>query len=302
LEGVSATLVLVQIGLFVAVQLQGRTIDITDFQYRMLVLAVTGLIAGALVTERRHAEERLRVNREALAHVARVGSMGELAAAIAHEINQPLSAAGTYTGLVAETLETVPAYDASVLKLARNAATQIERAAEVVKRLRTLVRLGRSELVRTDAAAIVHDALDVVQAEFQQKSIVLKVDIASGLPNIMADRLQVQQVLLNLIRNSIEAMESAGHGRGQIAITVRRETSGCVEFSVADTGPGFPPDFDIEDLVLLRTAKPDGLGFGLSLCRTIATSHRGHMRIRGAGSGGACVILSIPAAEGAVHG
>ena len=106
IEGVSVALLLIQVGLFIALLLfASRNVDVLDFQARMLVLAVTGLVAGVLVTERRLAEAQLRVNQHALAQVSRLGSVGELAAAIAHEINQPLSAASTYTNIVAESLQ-----------------------------------------------------------------------------------------------------------------------------------------------------------------------------------------------------
>ena len=156
IEGVSVALMSIQLGLVVAIVIfPTRAIDVLDFQARMLILSVTGLVAGALVSERRLAEIRLRMNQDALAQVSRLGSMGELAAAIAHEINQPLSAAGTYTGLVAESLEGERLRDPSTLGLAKKAAVQIDRAADVVRRLRTLVRLGRSDLVPTNVAIIV---------------------------------------------------------------------------------------------------------------------------------------------------
>ena len=297
LEGVSTSLVLIQVGLFVAVQLRAPTVDITDFQFRMLVLAVTGLIAGALVTERRRAEARLRVNREALANVSRLGSMGELAAAIAHEINQPLSAAGTYTGLVVDSLQTGVGSAPEVLAISRKAATQIHRAAEVVRRLKTLVRLGRSDVAPTSIVPIVHDALDVIQGDLHSKDIALKVDMASDLPDVMADKLQIQQVLLNLVRNSIEAMQTVEGGVRQITIRARRGLPGFVELSVGDTGPGFDAGFVADDLVALTSTKPEGLGVGLPLCRTIAHAHGGELHIQ-SDRPGARVAISLPIANG----
>ena len=178
----------------------------------MLILAVTGLVAGVLVSERRLAEIRLRMNQDALAQVSRLGSMGELAAAIAHEINQPLSAAGTYTGLVAESLEGENLRDPSTLGLAKKAAVQIGRAADVVRRLRTLVRLGRSDLVPTSVATIVGEAVDLARADLERQDIALRLEVANDLPLIMADRLQIEQVLLNLIRNSMDAITDAKTG------------------------------------------------------------------------------------------
>ncbi len=296
LEGVSTSLVFIQVGLLVVVQLWAPTVDITDFQFRVLVLAMTGLIAGALVTERRRAEARLRMNQQALANVSRLGSMGELAAAVAHEINQPLSAAGTYTALVADTVQTDGAAAPELVALSRKAAMQIDRAAEVVKRLRTRVRLGRSDVAPTTVAAIVYDALDVVASELRAKRIALKVDVPNDIPNVMADKLQIQQVLLNLIRNSVEAMQTDEHGAGRIAIQARRSAPDFLERSVSDTGPGFKAGFDVEDLIALTSTKPEGLGIGLPLCRTIAHAHGGELHI-GGGRPGARVAITLPIAE-----
>ena len=164
IEGVSAALLLIQAGLFIALLLfANRNVDVLDFQARMLVLAVTGLVAGVLVTERRLAEAQLRMNQHALAQLSRLGSMGELAAAIAHEINQPLSAARTYTSIVAESLQDEKLKDASIGEMAGKAAAQINRAADVVRRLRTLVRLGRSDLSATSISLIVQEASDIAR-------------------------------------------------------------------------------------------------------------------------------------------
>jgi signal transduction histidine kinase len=296
LEGVSAALVIIQVGLFVGIQFQAQPVDITDFQLRMLVLAVTGLIAGALVTERRHAGARLRRNREALANISRLGSMGELAAAIAHEINQPLSAAGIYTGLVADSLEAGPPRDAELLALSRKAATQIDRAAEVVKRLRTLVRLGRSEKTPIAIPAIVSDTLDLIQPEIYNRDIDLHLAIGSDLPDVLADRLQIQQVLLNLIRNSLEAMDGMECAHKRITIHASMTEPGHVALGVTDSGPGFAADFDPDDLVALASTKHEGLGIGLPLCRTIAYAHDGSLSIR-SGPSGATVIISLPIAR-----
>ena len=240
LEGVSTSLVLIQVGLFVVVQLRAPTVDITDFQFRMLVLAVTGLVAGALVTDRRRAEARLRTNREALANLSRLGSMGELAAALAHEINQPLSAAGTYTGLVAESLQTASVPDPDLLVLSRKAAGQIKRAADVVRRLRMLVRLALSDVAPIAIGPIIDDALELIQPDISDKGISLKMELPSNLPTILADKLQIQQVLLNLIRNSIEAMSTVKGRSAQITIRARRGRSGYLDLSRLRHRPGVP--------------------------------------------------------------
>jgi len=296
-EGVSVALMSIQLGLVLAlVVFPGGTIDVLDFQARMLVLAITGLVAGVLVSERRAAEARLRKNQAALAQVSRLGSMGELAAAIAHEINQPLSAASTYTGLVAESLEAERLRDPGTRDLALKAVSQIRRAADVVRRLRTLVRLGRSERVPTSVTTIMGEANDLVRADLDREKIFIKFDLEPDLPLLMADRLQIEQVLLNLIRNAAEAIIAADDGRREIVVQASRSHPGFVELSVIDTGTGFASSFAGDVPFPLSSTKPEGLGIGLSLCRSIAEAHGGALTIRNTGSG-ARVSISLPVSE-----
>jgi two-component system, LuxR family, sensor kinase FixL len=302
LEGVSAALVFIQLGLFLAVQLlEERSIDVADFQARMLVLAITGLVAGTLVTERHRSDARLRMNQEALANVSRLGSMGELATSIAHEINQPLSAAGTYTELVAESLQTETLQDRSLVDTARKAAAQISRASDVVRRLRTLVRLGRSDMAPTRVDLIVREAVELIRPDIDQRNILLKVDTEINIPLVMADKLQIEQALLNLMRNSIGAIVATRQGRGQITIRSTIEQPGFVEITVNDTGPGFAPALAADELPPTPATTKDGLGVGLSLCRTIARAHGGELRIRNTCPGASVGIL-LPTAEISQHG
>jgi two-component system sensor kinase FixL len=302
IEGVSAALVLIQVGLVIALLfITGRTVDVLDFQARMLVLAVTGLVAGVLVSERRLAEARLRMNQNALSHLSRLGSMGELAATIAHEINQPLSAARTYTGLVAESLQTESLRDASTVEMANKAAVQIGRAADVVRRLRALVRMGRSELVPTSVTRIIQEAADLARPDLEQLDVTLRIELSSDLPPVLADRLQVEQVLINLIRNSAEAIAGTVAGTRQIRIIAKHREPQFLQLSVSDSGPGFPPAFGGGAPPPLQTSKPDGLGIGLSLCRSIAEAHGGELWIR-SGCDGATVTITLPTAEGVRNG
>lgn len=294
IEGVSAALVLIQASLLVAILLVARRgVDVLDFQARMLVLAGTGLFAGILVSVHRLSELQLRMNQHALAQLSRLGSMGELAAAIAHEINQPLSAARTYTELVAESLQSEKLKDAATVEMASKAALQISRAAEVVRRLRALVRTGRINAIPTGLDRIVDEAADLARPDLERQGIVLKIEIAPALPRVIADRLQVEQVLLNLIRNSAEAMVAAGSPARQIAVRAFRGEAGFVELGVHDTGPGFPASFADGVPPPLSTTKIEGLGIGLSLCRSITEAHGGALTIQTSRTG-AAVRITLP--------
>jgi signal transduction histidine kinase len=295
LEIVTIGILLTQIGLILGMQLVPREeIDVTAFQALMLVLTMTGLVAGALVTEHRRTESQLRLHQDALARVARLGSMGELAAAIAHEINQPLMAAGTYARLVAETLRGGRRDDLSVVETAGKAVAQVERAAEVVRRLRALIRLDQSGRAPTSVDRIMRETLDLSRPDFDRHGVTARLALESGLPPVMVDLLQVEQVVLNLVRNAIEAMHDAGHRGGTITISARRAEAE-VEIEIRDTGPGFPADLASGELPPLSSTKSEGLGVGLSLCRSIVESHGGRLSVSG-GAGGAVVRFTLPAA------
>jgi two-component system, LuxR family, sensor kinase FixL len=207
LESVSVALVVTQIGLFVALELiGGHAINIMDLQARMLVLSITGFAAGALVTERRRAEQKVLENQSALARLSRLSSMAELAAAIAHEVNQPLSAAGTYARLVTECLSNEKLNDPSVMGTAEKAAAQIERAAAVIRRLRALVRTGRSDMSANSIPQIIHAVSGLVAPVLQRNDVILKTELEDELPQVVVDRIQIEQALVNLIRNAAEAL------------------------------------------------------------------------------------------------
>ena len=302
LEGVSAGLVLTQVGLIVAIELFATAdVNVTTFQSLMLVLAVTGLAAGVLVTERRRAEFQLRLQQDAQARLARLGSMGELAAALAHEINQPLTAAGTYTRLVAQALEPGTSGTAKP-EVAREAASkavgQVERAAEVVRRLRQLIQLGRSEIAPVALSRIVQEALELLRPEIERHSVTVRDHIGRDLPPVMADILQVEQVLINLVRNAIEAIGGADVARGLVTIEAAPNGAGLVEVRVRDNGPGFAREQLDAAPQPFATTKAEGLGVGLALSRSIVEAHGGRLW-SGKSAQGAVVHFTLPVAEAA---
>jgi signal transduction histidine kinase len=297
LEGVSAGLVLAQVGLIVAIELLGRTdVNVTAFQALMLVLTITGLAAGVLVTERRRAEFQLRLQQDAQARLARLGSMGELAAALAHEINQPLTAAGTYTRLVSQALGSSGARTDIAREAADKAVGQVERAAEVVRRLRQLIQLGRSEIAPVSMSRIVQESLELVGPEIDRNNVTVREQLGRDLPPVMADILQIEQVLINLVRNSIEAIGSAEVERGSVVIEAVRDGAGFVEVRVSDNGPGFEREQLDTPPQPFATTKVDGLGVGLALSRSIVEAHGGRLWL-GVSTKGAVVHFTLPTAE-----
>jgi two-component system sensor kinase FixL len=301
-EGVSAGVVITQLGLIVGVEVfRNEPHDLMAFQVMMLILAVTGLVAGELVSERRRVESQLRLHRESLVKLARIGNAGELAAAVAHEINQPLAAAGTYTRLVRDALQEGGSDPALVAETAQKAAAQVERAAEVMRRLRALVRLDRSGRAPCSVERIVRETIALSQPDLDRNHIGVRCTLAANLPLVMVDMLQIEQTLLNLMRNSIEAITEAGQTNGAIGIEAVHHEGNSVEIRVADNGPGFSSNFLDSPFLPFASEKAQGLGVGLPLCRSIVESHGGRLWFA-RDTTGALVHFTLPVAEEIDHG
>jgi C4-dicarboxylate-specific signal transduction histidine kinase len=294
-EGATIGILVTQVGLILGIgAFRDEGHDVSTYQALMLVLATTGLVAGVLVTEHRRTVLQLRHHQESLSHLARLGSMGELAAAVAHELNQPLMAAGTYTRLVNDAISSPGIDAASVAETAKKAVMQVERAAEVVRRLRALVRLDRSSRASYSLQQIVSETLALCQPDLDRMDTDVRVALAADLPPVAVDILQVEQVLLNLLRNSIHAIGETKRP-GSISIEAAAEGD-LVEVTVRDSGPGFPPSLLDNPFLPFSTTKPEGLGFGLPLCKSIVEAHGGSLWLD-SNTQGAAVHFTLPAAK-----
>jgi two-component system, LuxR family, sensor kinase FixL len=301
-EGVSAGILITQLGVILGVRyFANAREELTAFQALTLVLAVTGLIAGELVTERRRAEAQLRLQQESLARLSRLGSIGELAAAVAHEVNQPLMAAGTYARLVADMISSANADAAGVAETAKKAVAQVNRAAEVIRRLRALVRLDRSNRASVPFERIVKETIELCRPDLERARVTARFGLAADLPPVMVDILQIEQVLLNLLRNSIEAIGDSGSPNGTILIEAKPADNEFVEVRVVDTGPGFSREQIESGFLPLSSDKAGGLGIGLPLCRSIVEAHSGRLWLD-AISHGASVRFTLPMAKKSEHG
>jgi len=301
-EGVSAGILITQLGVILGVALfSGEREELIAFQALMLVLTLTGLIAGELVTERRRAEFQLRLHRESLARLTRLGSIGELAAAVAHEVNQPLMAAGVYMRLVADTIRFGNADTTEVAETAKKAVAQVDRAAGVIRRLRALVRLDRSNRTSLSFERIVEQTIDLCQPELDRASVTARLRPAAHLPPVMVDVLQIEQVLLNLVRNSIEAINNSGSRDGSILIEANLASNEFVEVALFDSGPGFPREQIEFGFLPLSSTKPDGLGVGLPLCSLIVEAHGGRLWLD-EGPHGTSVRFTLPVTIKSDHG
>lgn len=288
LEGVTIGLLLTQIGLIAAIHYtEDAAADVTSYQALMVVLTMTGLAVGVLVSEQQRTQQQLRINQEALNRAFRLGSMGEFAAALAHEINQPLTAVANY----ARVARNAPSM-AAATEAADRIITQVNRAAEVVRRLRNFIRLGRSETGPAQVRDLVDAAVSYCRAELDRQGVEVQMRIARDLPAVSVDAVQVEQVLVNLLRNSAEALSDAGRHDGRIVITGAGAGT-LVAIEVCDNGPGFDPGIAERASAPFTTTKPEGLGLGLSLARSIVEAHGGNLSIT-SGSFGASVSFTLP--------
>ena len=301
-EGSSVGILIAQIGLILGLELvPDDREEMVAFQALMLVLAVTGLVAGQLVTERRRAEAQLRLHQESLARLTRLGSVGELAAAVAHEVNQPLMAAGTYARLVTEAIGGGQADPGEIAETAKKAVAQVDRAAEVIRRLRALVRLDRSNRTPMPFEKIVRQTIELCQPDLDRANVSVRVAVTAGLPPVLVDILQIEQVLLNLVRNSIDAIGGSGESYGSILVEAAVADDNFVEVRVADSGPGFSRAHIENGILPLSSSKRDGLGIGLPLCKSIVEAHGGRFWLR-KNSPGASVSFTLPVAPTMDHG
>jgi two-component system, LuxR family, sensor kinase FixL len=297
LDGVTAALVTTQIGLIAAIQLSEQTaLDVTSYQALMVVLAFTGLALGVLVDEQRRAAQRLRFQQEALNRASRLSTMGEFAAVVAHEINQPLMAIANYARLAKRASEVQPPDPTTAAHAANNAIEQVDRAAEVVRRLREFIRQGRTEAVLVTAEKLAIEARSFCRPLLDRHGIELSFQFARNLPPLRVDALQIEQVIVNLVLNSVEALAEAGRHDGKIEISAVQQDSAEIKFSVRDNGPGFYLGFTDEALTPFATTKPEGLGLGLSLARSIVEAHGGKLTIA-SGPRGAIVSFTLQSAD-----
>ena len=248
------------------------------------------------ITARRHAEDALRVAQSELARVSRLTTMGGFAASIAHEVNQPLMAVVTN----ADTCLRWLAQDLPDLDEARQAAERTvnagHRAADIIRTIRALARKSTPEMTRFDINSAITDILTLTRGELQRHDILLETDFSAGVQPIMGDRVQLQQVILNLIRNGVEAMSTVTLRRRVLQVSSQIDERGDVVIAVTDTGTGLDPTKKERIFDAFFTTKPEGMGLGLSICRSIVETHGGRLWASPNLTQGSTFQFTVPAA------
>ncbi len=249
------------------------------------------------ITEQKHAEREAELQRGQLAHVTRLGTMGEMATGIAHEINQPLTAIANYALACRRLLDIDPASPKLPLSL-QKISDQTFRAAEVIRKLRGFVKRGESEREKVDCNALIREVEKLAEVETHINNVHIRQELTDHLPAIVVDPVQIQQVVLNLIRNGMEAVISANTGEPEISIRSSLENGNTVVVSVEDNGPGIDTDRQEEIFTPFYSTKESGMGMGLSISRTIIASHGGELDYTPGPTGGSIFSFSLPAVIG----
>lgn len=247
------------------------------------------------LTERKRAEESLHKMQIELAHANRVATTGQLTASIAHEVNQPITAAVLNAEAALRWLSTQPPSLEQVrgaLGLVVEAGT---RAGNVIGGIRTLVKKAPPRQVCLDLNEAIREVITLTRGEAAKTGVSVRMDLADGLPLIYGDRVQLQQVLLNLIINAIEAMSGVTETPGALLVCSQKAEPNGVLVEVRDSGPGFGPLIIERLFEAFHTTKPGGLGLGLSICRSIIEAHGGRLRAKANVPRGAIFEFSLPA-------
>jgi C4-dicarboxylate-specific signal transduction histidine kinase len=258
-----------------------------------VTFAILAFASIASLFERKRAEEALREARADLARVNRVTTMAELTASLAHEVNQPISAAVTNAHACLRWLTG----DTPNLEEARVAAMGIvkdgTRAAEIINRIRLLFKKGTPQRELLDVNEVVREMIVLLRSEVARCSISVRTELAVDLPQVIGDRVQLQQVLMNLVSNSIDAMKDVD-GTRELAIKSRRAENEQLMVSVSDTGVGLPPQQADQIFDAFFTTKAHGTGMGLSISRSIVESHSGRLCAADNSPRGASFHLFLP--------
>lgn len=279
-----------QLGMMVVFRAEDAAI-VTAFQHLMLALVAATLMLGAAVTERRRVEAVLYARQDDLAQVSRLSMAGEMAAALAHELNQPLLAAIAFTRAAQRLLAGPQADSAKALGAMDRAVAENQRAAEIVRSLRQFIGSGPIARDRFPASELVADALALAAPECARRGVRVVAQVDKMLPAVHVDRVQVQQVLLNLIRNAMDAME-----RGGEIIIAARTRGDSMEFHVADTGPGVGDDVAGRLFEPFNTSKATGMGLGLTISRSFVEAHGGRLWLERTGPDGTVFRFTLPLA------
>jgi two-component system sensor kinase FixL len=280
-------------------EVSGRRKDGSVFPMNLSV--GEGIIAGeriflgiiADLSERQARDRRIQELQSEMLHVSRLTDMGQVAAGLAHELNQPLTAILNYTNAGLDMAEA--GGDPELKTVLGRIAEQASRAGNIIRRLRAFVEKRGPNRSDEDLARTVDEAIRLGQINAAERGIKLRVSVEHDLPNVLIDRIQIQQVIINLMKNAAEAMEHSQ--RRELTVTIGKIAPDFIQVTVADTGPGISNEIAEKLFQPFVTTKANGMGMGLSICRGIIESHGGRLRLEQNPGGGALFHFNVPVAK-----
>jgi two-component system, LuxR family, sensor kinase FixL len=249
-------------------------------------------------TEQRRARAREHAQEQQLAHASRLSLMGQFASALAHELGQPLNACISYAAGIEHRLGPALRARPDAQEALSRIQLHLHQAGDVVRNVRAFVAKHRPEDEEIDLAALVHATLDLLQLQLREAAVEVRLRIGDGLPSLRGTRVELQQVLVNLIVNAIDAMRGAGVAQPRIELGVARAGRARVRLSVIDNGPGVDRAMHESIFQASTTTKPGGLGMGLMMCRTIVESHGGVLELDAGRKRGAAFRCTLPVDKG----
>jgi len=301
IKGATIALAFTLIGINAILQWRGlRSVAVVEFQMLMLGLVITGLFLGMTVTARRAAEEKLHQREVELNQAMRLAGAGEMTQAIAHELNQPLSALANYAraarSMLAQPGEHIALLDNTLSKIDREAT----RAGQVVHRLRQFFRGGGLRLERVSATDLIEEGVAPVRRRLERSSIDIHIEPNDKLPDLLADRVQIGTVLHNLLVNATDALRQSTKARPTdvpetlaIFVSAKQADAQFIQFCIEDNGPGITPELQNNLFDSFVTSKPEGMGLGLPISRTLIEAHGGKLRLDSTKPARFCFSLPI---------
>ena len=273
---------------------------VRELQASQAALRVSEARQRLAVTARTRAEHETELLRQEVARAGRVSMLGQLASSLAHEINQPLGAI-LRNAEAAELYLQQPSPDLDEVRaILCDIRTDDERAGHVIDRMRGLLQRHTLETRRLDVSSLVRDVAAFVRVDAASRHVKLDVDVPGGLPEVRGDRVHLQQVLLNLILNGMDALNGARLEDRRVSVTARPDAARgaqTVEIAVDDAGPGIPADVIAQIFDPFFTTKPNGMGMGLAISRTIVEAHGGRLWAENRNGGGAAFRFTLPMAD-----
>ena len=247
------------------------------------------------VTARKQLEEESRRHLMELAHVTRVSTLGELSGSLAHELNQPLTAILSNAQAASRFLETGHSYDLDEVRdILKDIVEEDQRAGEIIRRMRSMLKKGKAQLQPLNLNEVIREALQIMHSDLVARNITIQLELEPRLPSVLCDRIQVQQVLINLVLNSSDAMSKQAASERRLVIETGIPTDSHARVTLTDSGPGIPAELAGKIFEPFFSTKEAGLGMGLAICSSIVSSHGGRLWLETPTTTGATFHFTVP--------